>query len=435
MTMNKDRTIAQRARQVLLASSLSLIGLSAFGLAAPASAADMAQIFDTRSAYDWSGFYMGVQFGMGTGKVETSDGTSKISERFSQGDNTTGGVLAGWNYQTGNIVYGLEGGLSINEIKANHNGSTIAYHNSDYVWHAEARGKLGYSFGRFLPYVHAGVLVGEFYQQSAPGAFGPSAKMKTVYGYTAGAGIDVRIAPKISIRSEYVYQNYGKQNYYLATPAATTLKSDFDVHIARAALLYHFGNPITEADHDTSNSLLFAGPSFGVNVSATTGDVKMGGYSSGSFSLDTVAAGATVGYLYPVNDFRLGAEAELAMHSGSETGNPGGPLTSLNYRLMWHAAVRGKVGYVYDNYMPYVMAGANLGQFTTSSQPSNNTNLDPYKKGYSVGAGVEYAITDHLSADVAYSYNTYKKTDVDTNGGVTKIGHDFHQVRFGLTIR
>ena len=38
---------------------------------------------------------MGVQFGMGNGKVETSDGTSKISERFSSGDNTTGGVLAG----------------------------------------------------------------------------------------------------------------------------------------------------------------------------------------------------------------------------------------------------------------------------------------------------------------------------------------------------
>ncbi|TLP43142.1 porin family protein [Cohaesibacter sp. CAU 1516] len=429
MTMNKDRTIARCARAALLASTVSILGL-----AAPANSADMGQVFGTKSAYDWSGLYMGVQFGMGTGKVNSSDGTNKVSERFSQGDNTTGGVLVGWNYQTGNIVYGLEGGLSINEIKANHNGSTVAYHNSDYVWHAEARGKVGYSLGRFLPYVHAGVLAGEFYQQSAPGATSPSAKMKTVYGYTAGAGIDVRIGPKISLRSEYVYQNYGKQNYYLAS-VPTTLKSDFDVHIARAALLYHFGNPITQSDEPTSNALLFAGPSFGVNVATSTGDVKLGGYSSGNFSLDTISAGATVGYLYPINDFRVGAEAELAMHSGSESTNPGGLLTSLKYRLMWHAAVRGKVGYVFENYMPYVMAGANLGQFTTSSQPNNNTNLDPYKNGYSVGAGFEYAISDHLSADVAYSYNTYKKTGVDTSGSVTKVGHDFHQVRFGLTVR
>lgn len=424
-----NKSIARRARTVLLASTISMLGF-----VGSANAADMGQIFGTQSAYDWSGLYMGVQFGMGSGTVNSSNGTNSVSEDFSQGDNTTGGVLLGWNFQHGDLVYGLEGGLSINEIKANHNGSTIAYHNSDYVWHAEARGRLGYSLGRFLPYVHGGLVVGEFYQQSTPGATGPSGAMNTVFGYTAGAGIDVRIAPKLSLRSEYVYQNFGKETYRLAS-VPTNLKSDFDVHIARAALLYHFGNPVTQSDERTSNALLFSGPSLGVNVGVSTGEVKLGGMSSGTIDLDTISGGVKIGYLYPINNFRVGAEAELAMHSGSEMSNPGGPLTKMQYRLMWHAAVRGKVGYVYDRYMPYLMAGANLGQFQTNSQPSNNTNLDPYKNGFSVGAGLEYALTDYLSADVGYSYNTYAKTSVDTNGGTTKVGHDFHQVRFGLTIR
>ena len=429
MKKTNHSVIARRTKQALLASTISLLAW-----AGQANSADLGQIFDAKSAYDWSGLYMGVQFGMGSGNIDSSDGASSISENFSEGDNTTGGVLLGWNVQRGNLVYGLEGGLSINEIKGKHDGSTLAFHTSDYVWHAEARGRIGYSMGRFLPYLHGGLLMGEFYQQSSTAGTGPSAKMNTTYGYTAGAGVDVRIAPNVSVRSEYVYQNYGKENYTLAS-VPTTLSTDFDVHIARAALLYHFGNPITQSDASTRNALLFSGPSLGVQVGVSTGDVKLGGYSSGDIDLDTISGGIRFGYLYPINDFRVGAEAELAMHGGEESDDPGGPLTNLDYRLMWHAAVRGKVGYVYDRYMPYVMAGANLGQFTTSSSPSSNTNLDPYKSGFSVGAGVEYAFTDRISADVAYSYNSYQKTSVDTNGGTSKVGHDFHHVRFGVTLR
>ena len=429
MRFEKNTDLKKISRRVLLAS----VPVFAM-LGHPASAADLRQIFDTQSAYDWNGLYAGLQFGWGVGTVESSSGGVKISEDFNSGDGTSGGVLFGWNVQNGDIVYGLEAGLSINEIKSTHNGSKLAYHTSDYVWNAEARARMGYAAGRFLPYIAGGVVLGEFYQQSRTGGTGPSAEMNTVWGYTAGAGVDVRVTNNVTFRSEYVYQNFGKENYTLAS-VPTTLSSQFDFHMARAAVLYHFGNPITRSNPATSNALLFAGPSLGLNIGGSFGEVSLSNYSSGSADLNSFTGGVNVGYLYPINDFRVGAEAELAFHGGDTSLTPTGPLTDFDYRLMWHASIRGKVGYVYDRFMPYVMGGVNLGQITTSSQPSNNTNLDPYKSAWSVGGGVEYAFTNTMSADVAYSFNRFNGVDVETNGGTTKPALDAHHVRVGLVFR
>ncbi|WP_316862825.1 outer membrane beta-barrel protein [uncultured Cohaesibacter sp.] len=411
-----------------IASSMIMVALSS-----SAFAADLHTVFDTQSAYDWSGLYMGVQYGMGNGTINSKDGTNKTSFKFNTGDSSTGGVLAGWNFQQGNIVYGLEGGVSVNELKGNYSGSALPYQNNDYVWHAEARGRLGYSFGRFLPYVSAGLLAGEYYVKSGATATGSTADIDGVFGYTAGAGVDVRIAQNFSLRSEYIYQNYGKSNYQLAS-GPTTLTNDYDVHIARAALLYHFGNPM-QADADTMDKVLFAGPSLGLNVGFSTGKVKLDGYSDGKIDLATASAGAKVGYLYPIGNFRLGAEAELVFHNGTKSTNPSGPVTDFSYRLMWHSALRAKAGYAFDRFMPYVLAGANLAQFVTEVAPSSNTNLDPFKHGFSFGGGLEYAITDRISADLGYTYNNYDSFAVETGGSKSNIEHDFHQVRLGVVFR
>ena len=414
----------------LLLGSLSTIAL----MCGSAQAADLAVFFDPSSARDWSGLYMGVQIGGGSGTFDTSNGTNSTSYKSDDGDKTTGGVLMGWNFQHGSVVYGVEGGLSINEIKGTHNGSVVASHTTDYVWHAEARARLGYAVGAFLPYVSAGVLVGEFFQQSAPGATGPTGDLNIDMGYTVGAGVDVRVTPNVTIRSEYAYQNYGDKSYTLAS-VPTTLKTSFDTHLGRAALIYHFGNPMEPIDPGSASNVLFAGPGLGLYAGVGASQVDLSGYSRGDLDSRSLSGGATVSYLYPVQQFRVGAEAELFMHNGSESVDPSGPVTSLKYDLMWHAALRGKVGYVYGQFMPYVTAGANLGQFTVDAQPNNNTSLDPMKNGFSVGGGVEYAITDRISADLGYSYNSYDAVNVNTSGSNTGVANDLHHVRLGVVVR
>lgn len=417
-----------RVSKLALVASLPVLGMAT----QPVQAADLAILSDAPAA-SWEGLYMGVHFGGAVGNIDSSDGSNSASYNFDSGDKTTGGALFGWNVQEGKFLYGLEAGISIHEIKGTYTGGALASHHSDYVWNVEARGRFGYEVGRFLPFVAGGVVAGEFYQSSNGGA-GGFGEANTVFGYTVGAGVDVRVTPKIAVRTEYLYHNLNKKNYSLSN-TATTLSTDSDVHMARVALLYNFGNPMMGASEPLSSDVLFAGPSLGLHVGYATGESELSNYATGSVDVSNLTAGMSVGYLYPINSFRVGVEGQIDVHSGSESTNPGGPVTDFEYRMMWHAAFRAKAGYVVNNYMPYVSAGFNLGQFTTDSQPNNNTNLDPYKKGYSFGGGLEYAVTDRMSVDFNYTYNTYDSTQVSVTGGTIDADADFHQVRVGLVLR
>lgn len=413
--------------------ALSLQAAAAADLTEPApQAAPFAERPTPYAAPAWQGFYAGSHVGYAVGNVETESGGTSVSYDLDKADSTTSGALAGWNFQSGRFVYGLEGVVSVHEIKAGYNGGAITAHDGDYIWSAEARARLGYDAGRFLPFVTGGLVVGEFYNSAQAGVDG---EVETVTGFTLGAGVDMRVWRNWLVRAEYVYQNFGEQDYTLAN-AGTTLESAFDVHMARVALISHLGDPFRgQAGMEAGDRPLFSGPSFGVHAGYAAGEVGLGNHVSGSVDVDGAALGVHAGYLFPLGNLRLGLEKELTFHTTSGSAAPA-PLTSFEYDLMWHAAVRAKVGYVYNRFMPYVTAGANLGQFTTRTQPGNATGVDPYKTGYSLGGGLKYAISDSLSLDLNYSYNRYDETSFGVGGGNTVDADlEFHQIRLGLSVR
>src|SRR6266436_9220355 len=101
---------------------LSTVGFVALGMAAPASAADLAAR-PYRAApppyvaaiYDWSGFYIGANGGWGSSHKcwdLTDDGGGPI-QPFAEGcHDATGGVAGGqigYRWQTGTWVWGIEG--------------------------------------------------------------------------------------------------------------------------------------------------------------------------------------------------------------------------------------------------------------------------------------------------------------------------------------
>src|SRR6266566_8645273 len=100
---------------------LATVGLVALGMAAPASAADLAARPYTKAPpmvaaiYDWSGFYIGANGGWGSSHKcwdLTNNGFGPISA-FREGcHDATGGVAGGqigYRWQTGTWVWGLEG--------------------------------------------------------------------------------------------------------------------------------------------------------------------------------------------------------------------------------------------------------------------------------------------------------------------------------------
>ena len=96
--------------------SAALLGaVAAVALAQAASAADLpvkappAPI--VAAPYNWSGFYLGGQFGYLWGRTRVEE-NGVLTEPDAKTNGAIGGLLAGYNWQTGPYVFGLEADAS-----------------------------------------------------------------------------------------------------------------------------------------------------------------------------------------------------------------------------------------------------------------------------------------------------------------------------------
>ena len=67
----------------------------------------------------------------------------------------------------------------------------------------------------------------------------------------------------------------------------------------------------------------------------------------------------------------------------------------------WLATVRGRVGYAFDRWLPYLTGGLAYGNIKAVSDLGTDTST---KAGYAVGAGLEYAFMGNWSAKLEYLY-------------------------------
>ena len=187
--------------------------------------------------YNWTGFYVGVNGGAGFGHSTWSDVTGATG---SSGFNTSGGLIGGtigYNAQMGQAVFGLEGDLDWSNIR----GSTTALpcttgncetRNS---WLGTARGRIGYAFDRFMPYVTGGAAFGNI--KATPAALAGVDNSKL--GWTLGGGGEFAIAGPWTAKVEYLYVDLGKTNCPVGNCAVST-DVNFHANVARAGLNYRF---------------------------------------------------------------------------------------------------------------------------------------------------------------------------------------------------
>lgn len=200
-------------------------------------------------AYDWSGYYVGVNSGYGGGVVS---GTTSFVQAGLPGlaettttSNRTGGFVAGaqfgYNRQFSNdIVVGVETDAQWTGIKAWHQASSagaplgLVYTDTinGLTWFGTTRARLGYATGNALTYVTGGVAYGEIYTsgvQISGGLFaGATTQIKV--GWTLGAGAEYALTSDLSLRSEYLYASLGGVSgpgFGLAPPPLPALVGSF----------------------------------------------------------------------------------------------------------------------------------------------------------------------------------------------------------------
>ncbi|HXX26325.1 MAG TPA: outer membrane protein [Pseudolabrys sp.] len=222
-------------KKLLLAS----MGVLALGIAS-ASAADLprraapAPIYTPVPVYNWTGFYVGINGGGAFGHASVSNAFG--SQGFDADGGLVGGTL-GYNWQVGQWVLGIEGDIDWADIRGSTSnglcfGGTCSVKND---WLATVRGRIGYAFDRFMPYITGGGAFGDV-KTSVP-AFG--GQTNTQAGWTAGAGLEFAINGPWTAKVEYLYVDLGKDTCDTGSCGIATT-TDFHTNIVRAGFNYRF---------------------------------------------------------------------------------------------------------------------------------------------------------------------------------------------------
>ena len=188
---------------------------------------------EVTQAYNWTGFYLGLNGGGSWGHSWWSGSATGVDP--------SGGLIggtAGYNWQMGHAVLGVEGDLDWANLKGTGTsvGCPAGCTTSD-SWLGTVRGRVGYAFGAFLPYVTGGLATGDI-KAATPGFAGDSAANA---GWTAGGGVEFALPGNWSAKAEYLHVDLGRLD--CGTNCGTTPTDNVSMrdNVFRAGINYRFG--------------------------------------------------------------------------------------------------------------------------------------------------------------------------------------------------
>ncbi len=222
----------QTAGAALLAAAIALPALAA-DLSRPGKPVYKAPVFV--APYSWTGFYVGLNGGYGWG-------TSNFSNAVATGSVKPKGALLGgtigYNMQTANWVWGLEGDFDASWMRGSDSTSTFCAGGVGCelknTWFGTARGRIGVAFDRFLPYITGGAAFGDEKLTVPTGV----SESKTRVGWTVGGGVEYAFMGPWSVKLEYLYADLGK--WSCTTACALSTDVSFKTNIVRGGINYRF---------------------------------------------------------------------------------------------------------------------------------------------------------------------------------------------------
>jgi outer membrane immunogenic protein len=204
-------------------TALVTVALIATLWSASANAADLSYgsrpytVNQPLNMYSWAGPYLGGNVGWDWGSVDNNP---------TKPSGFVGGAQAGYNFQNGPWVLGIEG-----DLQATGASDTFAQWKFSNPWFGTVRGRAGYAVNNILFYGTVGLAFGELSGQTF---FGPT-ESHTNAGWTIGFGAEFGLAQNWSAKIEYLYVDLNDSNF-----AITGLQNGDRFGLVRAGVNYHF---------------------------------------------------------------------------------------------------------------------------------------------------------------------------------------------------
>ena len=215
------------------------------------------EVVDT--AFNWSGVYVGATIGYGGADVDGAYSQGGGTDFLLDGsgpfnldpDGIAGGLEVGVNWQSGNMVYGIEADVTFvdwsdSQFNAPADEETV-FVDTNYV--ATLRARIGYSMDRTLFFGTAGLAYTdtEYSVQDHPGDTDPtesgSISLNDI-GLVAGGGVEHAFNDKWSVKLEGLYFWFNDNQSAIDLTHDSDNSRDFvelnDAWMVRVGLNYHF---------------------------------------------------------------------------------------------------------------------------------------------------------------------------------------------------
>lgn len=149
-----------------------------------------------------------------------------------------GGVHAGYMHEFDAWVLGVEGDLSFTDASEGFDGPEGIGVELNSL--ASLRARAGWKIDNIMPYLTAGVALGDFeYTQFLDGPVDSADDSR--FGFVGGGGVEVMFTEGWSGRAEFLYYGFGSSSGTFPNGPGYQYDVDSNVTVVRAGLSYNFG--------------------------------------------------------------------------------------------------------------------------------------------------------------------------------------------------
>jgi outer membrane immunogenic protein len=458
----------------ILAGATALLGT-----AVSAQAADMAVKAPYLKApvamvYDWTGFYVGVNAGVGMGRDYTRlvipAGPSYEASYLNPQGGLVGGQV-GYNWQVpnsffGGLVFGVEADFQGTGMRDNYTclltctlpgaGGLATQFNQKLDWFGTVRGRVGIATGPVLTYVTAGWAYGSV-KTTLTETIGTTAAFATNQnrgGWTWGSGVEASLGGNWTGKIEYLWFTLGDRlDLFTLNGVPQAMSTDIREQIFRVGLNYRING--NGAAYVHTPSLNWTGFYLGGNIgSGTARDrtvLNVGGAAGVSeffnLSPDGINGGIQAGYNWQAANWLFGIEADI--QGSTQRDNRAcvlscniyaAPFTYAAYdaTLPWFGTVRGRLGYSVGSTLFFATGGYAYGKVRTKITADIGSgpvtaDISNTRGGWTVGGGIETPFTflvgvlgNNWTSKTEYLYvdlgNSTGAFDIPTGGIVAAPG-------------
>ncbi|MGX8008041.1 outer membrane protein [Mesorhizobium sp. ORM8.1] len=408
------------------AKSILLGAVSVVALMSAAHAADVVQE-QAAPGFNWSGVYVG--FGVGAGANVhklSSDFIPGLSLNGIGGEGVYGQATVGYDYMVSQRF--LLGGLidaHVGSIKTSLDALGLS---------ADIKETYGFDVGvragylltpSTLGYVLGGYSWQKYKLDTNIGGFGFDWHQG---GYFVGAGVETAINNNWTLKGEYRYTRFSTNGDILSDAGLNVpsgvLNLDTSRHTFELAASYRFnasaGGGATFETPSYNWTGFYVGGGLGAGAvvhqfEIPPADVKFNGLGG-----EGVFGEASIGYDQDMGNWVVGAMVDgrlSGIKSKLELGVIAPGIGSIDLNTDYGFDVLGRVGMkVNDTTLAYALAGYSWQHFKLDAPAP--LDLDWGSSGFSVGAGLETAVSDKVTVGIEYRYSQFQKKDLSSDFGI-----------------